>query len=221
MTVPLAAFAAPPLGAQGATDDPADTAKRRQILEGAKRVFLEHGFDGASMNDITKAAGVSKGTIYAYFSGKDTLFEELIRLEKQEQAESLCLISPDDHATADVLYDFGLKILTKLLHPESIARVRLVMGITPRFPNIGRTFFETGYARGIARLTDYLATQITQGKLDAADPAKAAQHFFDICFSRPLRAAMLAVIDDMSPEEKHAHVTESVAAFFKLYPLKG
>src|SRR5690349_16872873 len=50
-----------------------DPAKREQILEGARRVFIEMGFDAASMNDITRAAGVSKGTIYVYFANKEEL----------------------------------------------------------------------------------------------------------------------------------------------------
>ena len=48
-----------------------DPVKRQQILDGAKQVFLSVGFDAASMNDITREAGVSKGTIYVYFGGKD------------------------------------------------------------------------------------------------------------------------------------------------------
>ena len=42
-------------------------AKRRQVMEGARTIFLSEGFDGASMNDIARAAGVSKGTLYVYF----------------------------------------------------------------------------------------------------------------------------------------------------------
>ncbi len=58
------------------------SAKRRQIMDGARQVFLSAGFDGASMNDIARAAGVSKGTLYAYFNSKDELFEAIIRAEK-------------------------------------------------------------------------------------------------------------------------------------------
>jgi AcrR family transcriptional regulator len=54
-----------------------DPAKRQQILEGADRVFSQMGFDAASMNDITREAGVSKGTIYVYFDSKEELFMEL------------------------------------------------------------------------------------------------------------------------------------------------
>src|SRR3974390_122989 len=52
-----------------------DNAKRQQIMEGARRIFLRDGFDGASIGDIVRAAGVSKGTLYAYFPGKEMLFE--------------------------------------------------------------------------------------------------------------------------------------------------
>ena len=54
-------LAAPQTGRRVAGEDPA---KREQILDGAKRVFMEQGFEAASMNDITRAAGVSKVTIY-------------------------------------------------------------------------------------------------------------------------------------------------------------
>ena len=68
-------------------------AKRRQIMDGARAVFLSDGFDGASMNDIARAAGVSKGTLYAYFDSKEQLFEALIREDRSQQAERLCSLS--------------------------------------------------------------------------------------------------------------------------------
>ena len=48
---------------KAAADERADTAKRRQILDGARRTFLANGFDAASMNEIAREAGVSKGTL--------------------------------------------------------------------------------------------------------------------------------------------------------------
>src|SRR5512134_1155074 len=71
-------------------DSSADNAKRQQVLDGARRVFLEQGFDGASINDIVKAAGVSKGTLYAYFPSKEKLFEVLVSLDKRQQVERSC-----------------------------------------------------------------------------------------------------------------------------------
>ena len=70
-------------------------AKRRQVMDGARTAFLSAGFDGASMNDIARAAGVSKGTLYAYFDSKEQLFEALIREDRNQQAERLCAFPAD------------------------------------------------------------------------------------------------------------------------------
>ena len=54
-----------------------DSAKRRQIIEGAREVFLAQGFDAASMGEIARKARVSKGTLYVYFDSKEQLFEAI------------------------------------------------------------------------------------------------------------------------------------------------
>src|SRR5579872_2689987 len=71
-----AALAARPL-----QDGAEDSAKRRQILDGARAVFLAQGFDAASMGEIARAAGVSKGTLYVYFKHKEELFEAIVEEE--------------------------------------------------------------------------------------------------------------------------------------------
>ena len=66
-------------------DSREDNAKRRQILDGARRAFLANGFDAASMNEIARAAGVSKGTLYVYFKSKEELFEAIVEFQKRER----------------------------------------------------------------------------------------------------------------------------------------
>jgi AcrR family transcriptional regulator len=74
-----------------------DGAKRRQIMEGAREILhVDAGFDGASMNDIARAAGVSKGTLYAYFDSKVRLFEALIREDRAHQPERNTMFPRDE-----------------------------------------------------------------------------------------------------------------------------
>ena len=79
-----------------------DSSKRRQILDGARKVFMDLGFDGASMGEIARAAGVSKGTLYVYFADKNRLFEAIVEEEALEQGEVAFNFDPardvDDHA---------------------------------------------------------------------------------------------------------------------------
>src|SRR6201993_3040205 len=106
----------------GAAND-GSSAKRRQIMDGARQVFLSEGFDGASMNDIARAAGVSKGTLYVYFDSKEQLFEALIREGKKEQAERL--VFPGEPGDArELLGGFGRRLIELMTRPENIAYVR-------------------------------------------------------------------------------------------------
>src|ERR1700745_1395709 len=94
-----------------------DTSKRRQILEGARKVFLELGFDGASMGEIARAAGVSKGTLYVYFADKSRLFEAIVEEEMSEHGKGAFNFDP----TRDVgitLREFGQAYIQLMCRPR-------------------------------------------------------------------------------------------------------
>src|SRR5438477_10164926 len=100
-------------------------AKRRQIMDGARSVFLAAGFDGASMNDVARAAGVSKGTLYAQFTSKDELFEAIIRAEKAQAAERLCAFEREGDVR-EMLTDFGVRLMGRMTEPTTLALARRV-----------------------------------------------------------------------------------------------
>jgi AcrR family transcriptional regulator len=87
--------------------DSADNAKRRQIVAGAREVFLAQGFDAASMGEIARTAGVSKGTLYVYFDSKEQLFETIATEECSRQAEQVFSLDPADHDVEAVLTRLG------------------------------------------------------------------------------------------------------------------
>ena len=121
-----------------------DTAKRRQVMEGARRVFFADGFDGASMNDVARAAGVSKGTLYAYFPSKQALFAALIRADHAQQAERICAF-PDDFSDVETtLRTFGLSLMERMCSPDTLAHLRAVLAAAAKFPEIGQAFYEAG-----------------------------------------------------------------------------
>ena len=62
--------------------------KYDQVLDGARRIFLRDGFDGASVDDIAREAGVSKATLYSYFPDKRLLFTEICNRECRYQTEA-------------------------------------------------------------------------------------------------------------------------------------
>lgn len=199
---------------QGHSDE-----KARQILDGARAVFLRDGFDGASMNDIAKAAGVSKGTLYVYFQSKDQLFAALIRHEKQQQAEQMCHWHDGD-VTGDarsVLTTLGRQLAAKLTKPYNVAQVRTVMAVAPKFPEIGRAFWETGPHYGKQRLAAILDRLVANGELIVADTQTAASLFTQMCLGDVYRQLMLCVVDTVTDAEIEDMVAAAVDLFLAAY----
>jgi AcrR family transcriptional regulator len=192
-----------------------DSAKRRQIMEGARQVFLSAGFDGASMNDIARAAGVSKGTLYAYFDSKDDLFRAIIRGEYAQAAERVAFRREGE--VRDMLTDFGVRLLSRMIEPGHVALARVVIAASEKFPKVGRAFYEAGPGWGVTRLAEELRALETAGALRVPDPARAAGHFCDLCQSWVFKQVLFGVVESVSREDIDAAVEAGVDVFMKAY----
>jgi AcrR family transcriptional regulator len=192
------------------------SAKQRQIMEGARQVFLSAGFDGASMNDIARAAGVSKGTLYAYFDSKDDLFRAIIRGECAQAAERICAFPREGDARA-MLTDFGVQLIGRMSEPETLALSRVVVAAVEKFPKIGRAFYEAGPLYGATRLAEELVALEKAGALKVPDPERAAWQFVDLCQSYVYKRLLFGVVDSLSREDIEASVEAGVGVFLKAY----
>jgi AcrR family transcriptional regulator len=158
-----------------------DSSKRRQILAGARRIFMELGFDAASMGEIARAAGVSKGTLYVYFTDKNALFEAIVEEISLVHSRIGYELDANNHDVAAVLTRFGTAYMELLCRPEGGSAVRTIMAIAERMPEIGRRYYSTIVAGGTNRLAQYLAAQTEAGLLEIDDHELAAEQFLKSC----------------------------------------
>ncbi len=199
-----------------------DNAKRQQIMDGARRVFLQDGFDGASIGDIVRAAGVSKGTLYVYFPSKDSLFEALVTEDRRKQAEVLFTLDENDRDVAHVLRRLGQTFLDMLLAPASLDFFRIVVGAAAKFPGIGKAFFDAGPRYGTTRLGSCLERMSAQGLLRVDDPQLAARQFLDMCKTGIHLRLLLGDREPPAPEEVERNLNSAVKVFLAAYgPASG
>jgi AcrR family transcriptional regulator len=135
------------------------------------------------MNDIARAAGVSKGTLYVYFENKEQLFEAIVHEECLVHAEGAFDLDHSDRDVDTVLTRLGIAYLGFLCGAGKASALRTVVAIADRMPEIGRIFYETGPAVGIAKLADYIQAQNDAGVLAVDDCRVAAAQFLDSCKS--------------------------------------
>jgi AcrR family transcriptional regulator len=191
--------------------------KRRQIMDGARTVFLAQGFDAASMGEIARRAGVSKGTLYVYFDSKERLFETIVEEERKDQAAKVFAFDSADHDVGAVLTRVGIDIARFLCRPDLLSSLRTVISICERRPDIGRQFFESGPAFGIKSLQRYLEDQVAAGVLADADYEVAAAQFLEACQSTMFKP-MLFNFGKAPSDERIEHVVGmAVRAFLSAY----
>ena len=199
----------------GAADE--ESVKRRQIVQGARAVFLAQGFDAASMNDIARAAGVSKGTLYVYFKDKEQLFEAIVDQECEAQAEGIFDLDPNDHDVEAVLTRLGVAYVKFLCRPEKASAIRIVIAIADRMPELGRKFYETGPAQGIAKLAAYIAAQVDAGVLVVEDCEIAAAQLMEACQAMISKSMVFNFAPAPSPQRIERVVRIAVATFLAAY----
>ncbi|MEO1155519.1 MAG: TetR/AcrR family transcriptional regulator, partial [Pseudomonadota bacterium] len=121
--------------------------KHAQVLEGARTVFLRDGFEGASVDDIARSAGVSKATLYSYFPDKRILFMEVAKSEclRQEEATDEMI---GHHAPPREALGIAAERMMRLFLSDLGRNVfRVCVAESERFPELGKEFWESGPAR--------------------------------------------------------------------------
>jgi len=152
-----------------------------QVLEGARVVFMKDGFEGASVDDIAKTAGVSKATLYSYFPDKRLLFAEVAKCECHRQANNALEIVTTDTTPAEVLYEAGQRMIEFFTSEFGLSIYRICTAESGRFPELGHRFYESGPLLVRARLVEYFQEAVAKGQLDITDFDLAADQFAELC----------------------------------------
>ncbi|TQS72686.1 TetR/AcrR family transcriptional regulator [Rhodobacteraceae bacterium] len=157
-----------------------DPAKRSQIMAGAWSVFLEHGFDAASMNQICKAAGVSKSTLYVYFNDKQDLFVALIEARSQAFLIDIRANLTQSGTQFSRLLAAALSLSRLITSVEVIRVQRIVISVADRMPDLIRRFYEAGAENFLKVLADWLAAENAASRMVVPDPDLAAHQFAEL-----------------------------------------
>lgn len=166
--------------------------KTAAILDGAMQIFLEQGYAGTTMDRIAAAAGVSKPTVYNHFQDKEALFNALIEklVREKRWTKSLDNLLELCHQPPEVvLRQLANDMLDGCVEsPEKITFIRLIMGESGRFPELGRAFIRYMDKPTLDALTQYLTACPS---LKLVDPEATARLFMGTLIYRLISYEML------------------------------
>jgi AcrR family transcriptional regulator len=188
-------------------------ARSDRIVEAALRVFLAHGFNGASTDMIQAAAAVSKSTLYRYFPTKELMFEAAVEAACREFLGQIGQIYTAEGDVESFLTAFGREFLRALLAPGALGLMRMIIMESQRFPKLGKHFYLTGPKATADLVERYLAAAHLRGEIDVAQPAMAAEHFIGMIRGDLYLRVLLGVCKPPSAAQLERFVATAVASF--------
>lgn len=188
-----------------------------QVLDGARRVFLNDGFEGASVDEIAATSGVSKATLYSYFPDKRLLFTEVLRAECRLQSER-AMATIDQTAPAEVVLRAAARHMVGFFLSDFGQRMfRICVAESARFPELGREFYASGPAVANAKLVEYFTQANAGGDLKIDNLELAACQFMELCKAGLFVRSIFGVQTDFSDAEVERVIDGAVGLFLSRY----
>lgn len=202
-------------------DNSAGARRRKALLAAARDLFLEHGFDGVSVDQIVARAGGSKTSVYAYFKNKEGLFSALVEGVLEEFLDFPAPELGQAAAPREVLGAIGRGACRAVLRQDVMALYRLAVAESFRFPHVGAAFYAAGPRPARAALADYLAAATARGELAVPDPELASDFFLGMLLDRGTLEMSLVGGDPPGEDAILRRVDEAVALMLARYGKSG
>jgi AcrR family transcriptional regulator len=189
------------------------------VLAVAAQVFLAHGYEQSSMDEIALEAGVARRTLYNQFASKKALFDATMaqmwdRMPLDAIIEATVQVRPPE----EVLFSIGRTIASFWAPPEAVAFMRLVIWESSRFPELGEGFLQSGHEPIRQAVSSFVHRLSRERDFRIDDPDLATAQFIDVILGEVLLGRLVATSTAALDAERCDYVVhEAVALFMTRY----
>jgi TetR/AcrR family transcriptional regulator, mexJK operon transcriptional repressor len=189
--------------------------KEQEVLDVATDYFLAHGYQGASINAMARSSGISKESIYRYFSSKKQLFEAVICRELAEYQAGVRRLSAERTMDLrDALVNIAETVLDVATTDRTLALRRLIFDEARRSPDVGQHYYKIGPDAAFAAVEEIFRSHHAESDFD---PAILSRHFLALVAWRPILERECALGPAPSRAQIRARVEPIVADFMKAF----
>lgn len=175
----------------------------RAVREAAVATFLEHGYDGATMEAIAKAADITKRSLYARYPDKRAVFAEVIPWALSRYEDGGIDSVPDDEDMETALHKIGRVALKRAVDPQNVRLTRIAMSESARFPEFAVTADSMMWSGRQRAVVQVLRRGEANGTVKVDDIELAAEHFLAMVELIPGRLADFGVFRSKRQEDRH------------------
>lgn len=190
--------------------------KQQDILKSAQFLFHKYGFDGVTMDEIAKRAGVVKATLYNKFLDKENLFVEMMKnsilgLEDKVQVEDLI----DGKKLEIVLTEIGEKLITFLESDEVRNSQKLMIIQSDRHKKLAHLFLQNGPLRIKKLIADILRKSKARGEIKIDNCDQKASYFMMMLINMNCFEMLMGLSKKRNLEIVKQDVKDAVEFFVK------
>ncbi|MGW0180606.1 TetR/AcrR family transcriptional regulator [Nocardia sp. NPDC003345] len=192
-----------------------------RLREAAVQTFLERGYDGATMEAIARAAGVTKQTLYARYPDKRAVFAEVIPWAMSRRDPHTQVDPPPGDDLGASLLALAREALARISDPQLVKLQRIAMNESSRFPEFAVSAETVAWSPRLRAVRDLLRRHLEAGHIELAadDLELAAEHFLVLVESEPWRMAEFGVY--RTPEQADRHLRFAVTLFLRALLPRG
>jgi AcrR family transcriptional regulator len=183
--------------------------RHRGLIEAAFRLFAEKGWDGTSIDEISRRAGVAKGFIYSRYPDKAALFFAAIQWVMEDAMGTLQMSEPLPAPVEEGLYTFGKRLLDLVLRPDALAFFRLFIAEAPKFPGLGEHFVTRNKLLGL--VAGVLSQYSDLAPVTPEEARTRAEHFVILVVGIPRTLALL--VGREPPEQEARRLRAAIRLF--------
>ncbi|MBK6333945.1 MAG: TetR/AcrR family transcriptional regulator [Thermomonas sp.] len=180
-------------------------------------MFVSHGFERVSMDQIAAEAGVSKLTVYSHFGDKDGLFAEAVRAHCDQGMPTSLFVGEPGAPLRERLTVIGSAFFSMIMTPEAIAGHRVLCSPQVTGSQMPAMFWEAGPQRVQNGFTALLERRIAAGELEIDDPVRAAGQFFTLLKGELHARAVFGYCCSGRHDTPQEHVAGVVELFLRAY----
>jgi TetR/AcrR family transcriptional regulator, mexJK operon transcriptional repressor len=191
-------------------------AKEQEVLDVATAYFLKHGYQGASINAMARSSGISKESIYRYFSSKKQLFEAVMGRELVDYRNLLTRLAStlSTMELRDALVTIAETVLGVLTTDRCLALRRLIFEEARNSPDVGQHYYEIGPEHAYAVLENLF----TQHRADSLfETSVMSKHFIALICWRMMVERECAVRAAPTKQQVRDWAESSVDDFMKAF----
>lgn len=192
------------------------TSPSEKLLDAAQSTFLTHGYSGSSIDDIINTAGVTKTDFKEQFANKHALFTAVVNRLGAIQSAAF-LQKSDGLPTDDALITVAKSITAFVTTPLAQAMFRICVAESARFPDVGRSFFNSGPRVMSANLSAILDQASERGDLVITNQHHAIMQYWMLCRGPYFYPMIFMIKDGITHNERMETIREALTTFVARY----